>query len=68
MPWDLHRALLTHCDFYSQLKPEQAELEHKRLAILLKLRALFFIAFLMSGPDSSQVFDARHSQAQVPMI
>jgi hypothetical protein len=67
-PWDLHKALIDHCTFYKDLDPEDANREYGRLAIMLKLRALFFIAFLMVGPDSSQVYEARASQAHIPII
>ena len=66
--WDLHGSLVKHCTFYNDMESGEASIEYKRLAIMLKLRALFFIAFLMVGPDSSSVYEARGSQAQVIII
>ncbi|KAJ4367054.1 hypothetical protein N0V83_007584 [Neocucurbitaria cava] len=68
-PWDLSGALRRHCTFYdNDMEPNEAAIEYERLAIMLKLRALFFLAFLMIGPDTSSVYKARESQAQVPII
>ncbi|KAF2868371.1 hypothetical protein BDV95DRAFT_127262 [Massariosphaeria phaeospora] len=67
-PWDLSEALTDNCDFYAHMDPAAAAREYGRLATMLKLRALFFVAFLMVGPDTSQVFTARGSNARVPMI
>lgn len=68
LSWDLHASLMKNCSFYNDMEKDDASVEYNRLAIMLKLRALFFIAFLMVGPDSSQVYEARNSQAQVPII
>ncbi|KAF2261070.1 hypothetical protein CC78DRAFT_608891 [Lojkania enalia] len=67
-PWNLERALMHYCDFYADMDPEQAELEYRRLAIMLKLRSLVFFAFLMVGPDSSQLYESRASLAQIPIV
>ncbi|KAF1850962.1 uncharacterized protein K460DRAFT_400997 [Cucurbitaria berberidis CBS 394.84] len=67
-PWDLHGALIKHCTFYHDMVLEEASIEYERLAIMLKLRALFFLAFLMIGPHSTSVYETRGSQAQVPII
>ncbi|CAO2649518.1 Nn.00g069030.m01.CDS01 [Neocucurbitaria sp. VM-36] len=67
-PWDLHSALLKHCTFYDDMDVDEASMEYKRLAIMLRLRALIFIAFLMIGPDTSLVYNARGSPAQVHII
>ena len=67
-PWALHGSLIKQCSFYEDMEPEEAMLEYKRLAIMLKVRAFLFIAFLMVGPYSSAVYEARASQAQVPII
>ncbi|KAH8724097.1 hypothetical protein GQ44DRAFT_760533 [Phaeosphaeriaceae sp. PMI808] len=66
--WNLFDAILEHCNLYDSMGQEEMVLQCKRLAIMLKLRALFYIAFLIVGPDSSSVYEARGSQAQVPII
>ncbi|KAF2686122.1 hypothetical protein K458DRAFT_208648 [Lentithecium fluviatile CBS 122367] len=40
----------------------------QRLADMLKLRMAFFLAYLAIGPDSSDVYDYRGSQVEMPMI
>lgn len=67
-PWDLHHALERRCNFYNHLSIDDAMEQYKRLSVMLRLRSLFFIAFLAIGPDSSSVYEARNSQVQVPII
>ena len=67
-PWDLDQALRLHSglDFGCDTEEEQRKL--RQLADLLKIRALFVIALLMLGPDSSDVYFARSGNVRMPMI
>ncbi|PVI02126.1 hypothetical protein DM02DRAFT_670801 [Periconia macrospinosa] len=64
--WDLFSALKEHSGLPTE--GEQAEKRLKKLSDALKLRCLFYISFLMINPDSSDVFLARHSRVEMPMI
>ncbi|OAL51054.1 hypothetical protein IQ07DRAFT_599057 [Pyrenochaeta sp. DS3sAY3a] len=66
--WGLKGPLAKNCTFFENLRVADPELEYRRLALMLKLRALFFIAFLMVGPDSTQVYEARNSSAEARII
>lgn len=69
LPWDLKDHLYANLkDFYGDKQSSNLELRAERLEDLLKLRALFFIAFLMIMPDSSDVVLARNSEVEMPMI
>src|SRR5262245_47846638 len=41
---------MKHYDFYKDVPSEVAEAQYKHLVIMLKLRALFFVALLVMGP------------------
>jgi hypothetical protein len=67
-PWKLNEFLRKHCHIYNGVPAAAATEEYKRLAVMLKLRSLFFIALLMSGPDTTPLYKAQGSEAQVPII
>lgn len=67
IPWDLQKALIKKHVFLG-MDENNAKAESKRLALMLKVRSLLFMALLIIGPDSSKVVAAEGSQAQVPMI
>jgi hypothetical protein len=64
--WNLFSALKTHSEIPTE--GERAEKRLRKLSDALTLRCLFYIAFLMINPDSSDVFLARHSKVEMPMI
>jgi len=66
--WNLDDALMKHAKINFTGSKAEIEFEYKRLAVLLKLRALFLIAFMSIGPDSSDVYKASDNDAELPIV
>jgi hypothetical protein len=66
-PWDLEDALRAFAGLDWEHNPHHAE-RIRRLADLLKLRALFYLAFLMIIPDSTDVYLVQKSEVEMPMM
>ena len=64
--WDLLGALQKNSGLPQNTEKEK--LRVRKLADLLKLRALFLVAFLMLNPDSSDVYRAENSEVEMPII
>jgi hypothetical protein len=68
MEWDLIGGLRKQSDLFVNPEPPVRDQKLQKLAGLLQLRALFFLAFLMLIPDSSEVYLAEKSNVEMPMI
>ncbi|KAF2806257.1 uncharacterized protein BDZ99DRAFT_479526 [Mytilinidion resinicola] len=65
--WDLSASLLRDSTLTFGEGLEERPVQCRKLADLLKLRALFLLAYLMIGPDSSDVYLADGSEVEMPI-
>jgi hypothetical protein len=65
-PWDLEAALLAQDGIPSGTDDQKARI--RALADLLKLRALFFMVYLMLMPESTAVYQCKESPVAMPMM
>lgn len=66
--WDLFSSLEKQPNLFRGLESEVRQERLRKLANLLQLRTIFYAAFLMLNPDSSDVYRAESSSAEMPII
>jgi hypothetical protein len=68
LDWDLAGCLAKQPDLKFSDDADEQKRKIQQLANLLQMRSLFYIAFLMLIPDSTDVFLAEKSDVEMPMI
>ncbi|KAJ4202015.1 hypothetical protein NW759_015483 [Fusarium solani] len=66
--WDLVGSLKKQPNLFRTLQSELRQERLRKLASLLQLRTIFYAAFLMLNPDSSDVYRAESSSVEMPII
>lgn len=66
--WDLVGSLEKQPNLFRTLQSEVRQERLRKLANLLQLRTIFYAAFLMLNPDSSDVYRAESSSVEMPII
>jgi hypothetical protein len=67
-PWDLAHFLSKQVDLHPNNYTGSCNRKVCQIEELLKLRAVFFLGFLMLNPDSSDVYLAKESGVEMPMV
>jgi len=65
--WDLCGSILRDSNLEFGVPDTERAFQCRKLSDILKLRALFLLAYLMIGPDSSDVYLADGSEVEMPI-